>query len=110
MRFKGIVLEELQLNGDGSGDFYVPATEDLIKALDDIREGKGFNDLVKSLDNDVYYNFYVGFEPNKKEICLIGTANHSEKDDWENYTIPLSPEEKELLMFYIIDALAKEVG
>lgn len=110
MRFKGIVLDELQLNGDGSGDFYVPATEDLIKALDDIRADKGFTDLVKDHDNDVYYNFYVAFEPNKKEIRLTGTANESEKDDWESYTIQLSPEEKELLMFYIIDALAKEIG
>ena len=109
MRFVGIVLEELELNGDGGGDFIVPATEDLIDALDAIRKDKGFTDLVGNCDNDVYYNFYLRFNPATKEIELSGTANEADEDDWQNYIIDISPEEKEQLMFYIIDALAKEI-
>ncbi len=110
MRFKDVVLEGIQLDDDNSGNFYVPCTDDLIETMNDIRESRGNKDLVGvNYENDVWYNFFLIFVPAEKEIRLVGTANGSEKDDWISYDIGISSDEKELLMFKIIEALANEL-
>lgn len=91
-----------------SGDYSIPATDELIEIVNSKRKGYGYTDLVGSeYDNDVYYNFYLIFNPKENFISIEATCNHGENDDFVAYTIRLSPEEKEMLMFKVIEDLAK---
>lgn len=111
MRFENIELEELQIAGDGVGSYYIPATDELVQWTNDTREQYGFTDLVGvDYDNDVYYDYYLIFNSAKKEFNLSCTCNHGEKDDYAVYDIPLFAEEKEMLMFKVINELTKEIG
>ena len=70
---------------------------------------QGNTDIV-SIDNDneVYYTFYLYFDADKKEIKLQAECNHGEKDDYVWYELPLSVEEKEMLMFMVIKHFIEE--
>ena len=108
MRFEDIELEEVELNGDGSGDFNIPATEDLIEAMNKIRSRNGNTDLVGvDYDNDVYYNFYLVFQPDERDITIYATSNNGEKDDFVGYSNTLTDQEREMLMWKVIKELAK---
>ena len=110
MRFEDIELQELDINEEDGGNFEVIATDELIDLLNEMRARDGNTDLVGvKYDNEVWYNFYLVFRTNKKEIILFGTANNSEEDDWCTYYIDLTPEEEKMLMFKVIDELVKEI-
>lgn len=110
MRFKDIVIHNSDLNYPldeksfcgYSGDFTVDATEELIATANKIREMDGFTDF-PSEDNDIYYNFYLAFSCLKEEIVLSFSVAYREHDDYYDYEINLSPEEKTMLLFKIID-------
>lgn len=110
MRFTNIKLEDLELNYDNTGNFYVPATDELVEIVDKIRAREGYTDLVFGLeDNDVYYNFYLEFDAPNQEIGMQAICNNGEEDDYASYNIPLFPEEEKMLMFKVIGALAQEI-
>ena len=108
MRFKNITLEELILDGRNKGNFIVPATDELIELINECRRNKGITDLVgNEYENDVYYNFYLIFDTDKREVKLQAVCNHGEKDDYMEYGIELFPEEERMLLFKIIKELTK---
>ncbi len=110
MRFENIELEELILDADWNGTYYVPATEELVEIMNDIRSGLGYTDLVSAeYDNEVYYDFYLEFNTKDKWITLQGECAHGEKDDYVWYDILLTDEETTMLLYKIIETLAKEV-
>ena len=114
MRFKDIVIYDPDLNYTldensfygYSGDFMVDATEELITTANQTRKRSGFTDFPSGC-NDIYYNFYLAFSCDKEEIMLRFSVDHSEHDDYYDYEINLFPEEKTMLLFKIIDCLAK---
>lgn len=109
MRFKDIKLENLDTdlgNGANEGNYVIPATNELIEITNEIRKRQGNTDLVGvDYENDVYYTYYLYFNTDKKEITLQASVAHGEKDDYVWYTIELLPEEKEMLMWKIIEDL-----
>lgn len=109
MRFKNIKLESLDTdlgNGEYDGNYVVPATDELIEITNEIRKRQGNTDLVGvDYENDVYYTHYLYFNTDKKEITLQASVAHGEKDDYVWYTIELLPEEKEMLMWKVIEDL-----
>lgn len=110
MRFANIQLESLDLDFENAGNFYVPATDELVDLTNSIRKRQGNTDLVGvEYDNDVYYNFYLMFDIAKQEIHLQANCNYGEKDDWVWYEIQLFPEEERMLMFKVIGALVQEL-
>ena len=110
MRFTNIKLEDLELDCDNTGNFYVPATDELVEIVDKIRAREGYTDLVFGLeDNDVYYNFYLTFDAPNQEIGIQAICHHGEEDDYAPYCIPLFLEEEKMLMFKVIGALVQEL-
>lgn len=110
MRFTNIKLEDLELDLENNGNFYIPATDELVEAVDKIRSRQGYTDLVFGLeDNDVYYNFYLTFDAPNQEIGIEAICHHGQEDDYESYYIPLFPEEEKMLVFKVIGALVQEI-
>lgn len=109
MRFKDIKLECLDTDmGDGNceGNYIVPATDELIDAVNKIRERQGNTDLVgEGFENDVYYTYYLHFNADKQEIDLQASVAYGEKDDYVWYVIDLFPEEKQMLLWKVIGQL-----
>lgn len=100
-RFTNLDICDLLIDEDGKGNYYAVADEQLIDWIETLRKANGYTDFL-SMDNDIYYNFYVNFDFAKKEIKLVGVANNTEKDDYENYECKLTSEEKEYIMWLII--------
>lgn len=106
MRFKNVVLLDIDLNNENSGDYEVLATKELIEITNKIRERQGNTDLVGvDLDNDVYYTYYLCFDTNKQEISLNVSVANSKKDDFAYYVIDLFPEEKEMFLWKVVREL-----
>lgn len=112
MRFKNISLLNIDLelgNGAPDGNFEVPATDELIDVVNAMRRRAGNIDIVTSEHkNDVYYNFYLYFNPIEKEINLFAICNHGKLDDYKQYDIQLFPDEERELLYKIIEALVGE--
>ena len=113
MRFEKIILNSLDTNianGEYSGNYIVPATDELIKITNKIREQQGNTDLVGiDYENDVYYTHYLCFDAEKREITLQAEVANGEKDDYTWYTIELLPEEKEMLIWKVIIELLVDI-
>ncbi len=108
MRYENLIIQNLDLNGK-TWNYECLSTDELIETANNIRREKGYSDLVSAEnDNDVYYNFYLQFTPDSKQLELIATCNNGEKDDWVAYSLPVTPKEKERLLFKIIEALLNE--
>ena len=63
---------------------------ELIEAMNKLRKSLGYTDLVGTYENDVYYNFYVDYNPQTDKIKICGVVNNSEHDDWESYELTIS--------------------
>lgn len=111
MRFEDVRLESLDLDcGDYEGSYCVPATDELIDITNTIRKRAGNTDLVGvGYDNDVYYNHYLLFNTATKELSLQASVAHGEKDDFTWYNIDLFPEEKEMLLWKVVNELLNEL-
>lgn len=109
MRYTDIELNEFMLDEDNSGSFIIPDTDELVEMLDNIRKEKGYTDMVNNLENEVWYNFYLFFDISKKELSLAGTCNNSEHDDWEEYQLPISKDEKTMLLWKILEQFVKQI-
>ena len=99
MRFINIKLEDLELDLENNGNFYIPATDELVEIVDKIRKRQGYTDLVFGPveENDVYYNFYLTFDAINQEINIEAICHNGQEDDYESYYIPLFPEEEKML-------------
>ena len=110
MRFENLELRDLDIDDDGASYLVEDLTDEIVDATNKIRLRQGNTDLVRAdMDNEVWYNCYLCFNTTKREITLEATANNSEKDDYETYSIELLPEEKEILIWQVVEALLKEV-
>jgi len=111
MRFTNIKLEDLELDLENNGNFYIPATDELVEIVDKIRKRQGYTDLVFGPveENDVYYNFYLTFDATNQEIGIEAICHHGQEDDYASYYIPLFPKEEKMLMFKVIGALVQEL-
>ena len=108
MRYENLIIQNLDLSGK-TWSYECLSTDELIEAANNIRREKGYNDLVSAEnDNEVYYNFYLQFTPDSKQLELIATCNNGEKDDRATYSLPVTPKEKEILLFKTIKALLNE--
>lgn len=106
MRYESLEFTDVEINID-SIDLQISPTDELIDITDNIRKEKGYTDLF-SIDNDIYYNFYVVCYPDKNEIGILATCNYGKFDDYANYELPMTSEEKENVMFQIIKEIIKE--
>lgn len=109
MRYENITLQNLEFVDEDQANYECLSTEELIDITNNIRKEKGYNDIVSTrLDNEVYYNFYLTFSFSKKKLELIATCNNSELDDWATYVLPMTPKEKEMLLFKVIETSINE--
>lgn len=87
------VLTEPEEYSDTDINFVVEDySGELIDAMDELRKSLGYTDLVGGkgwivLANDVYYNFYVDYNPKDDTVEISGTVNNGENDDWVSYEI-----------------------
>lgn len=80
MRFSDIKPTEFMVNDDGSGDFILETTGELMDLANDIRKKAGMTDLVTAdVDNEVWYNFYLAIDVNRRTGEIWFTSNNSDK-------------------------------
>lgn len=106
-RYYGLKLYGLMDDGNGKISFDVLITDSLIEEMEKLRKEAGNTDFVTQ-DNEVYYNFYLEIDICKKIIQLTGVCNHGEKDDYQEYILPLTDKEQKDLLFLAIKEL-KEI-
>lgn len=92
------------------GNIVLCTTDELISITNEIRKNKGYTDLVGTkYKNDVYYNFYLLFNTKKKSIKIEAVCNYGEKDDKACYELPITKEEKENIMWKLINMLTTDI-
>ena len=92
------------------GNIILCGTDELIEITNNIRKEQGNEDLVGvNYDNDVYYNFYLMFNTNKKEVSIQAVCNYGEKDDEVWYKLPMTDEEEKNVMYVLIECLTREL-
>lgn len=106
-RYYGLKLYELMDDDNGKISFNVLSTDPLINEMEKLRKEAGNTDFATA-NNEIYYNFYLVIDIYKKIIQLIGVCNHGEKDDYQEYTLPLTDKEEKDLLFLAIEEL-KEI-
>lgn len=110
MRFEDIDLTDLDSTDTHIGSYVVLPTDELIDITNTKRMEQGNTDLVGTgYENDVYYSYYLHFNTLKMEINLQSEVHHGEKDDFVWYNIELSPEEKNYLLWKIINSLLVDI-
>lgn len=111
MRYENLKFQDIDIdfvNSIDKVDWQIEATNELIEITNQIREKKGYKDLVKiDCDNEVYYNFYLvcSFSIHSMEILAI--CNHGESDDFATYSLPMTYEEKENILFQLVKELIR---
>lgn len=92
-------------------DWLIEYNQELEDIINKIRQDKGFTDLPKDEDNEVYYDYYLLYSryPNnpKKNVGISVTVQQSEKDDKAIYDIPLTDFE-EMKLLEIAEKMIKE--
>lgn len=116
MRYKNINIDDFDVdcldftNKELEGNVILCGTDELIEITNNIRKERGYTDLVQvDCDNQVYYNFYLVFNTNKKEVSIQAVCNYGEKDDEVWYKLPMSREEERTVLFTLIKYLANEL-
>lgn len=116
MRYKNITTYFIDkdflcfTSDEHEGDIVLVETDELINLTNEIRKKQGNTDLVGiEYDNEVYYNFYLMFDTEKKSISIQAVCNYGEKDDEVYYELPMTDEEKENLKWRLINMLATEI-
>ena len=116
MRYENITADFIDryflcfTSDEHEGDIVLIATDELIDLTNKIRKEQGNTDLVGiEYDNEVYYNFYLMFDTEKKSISIRAVCNYGEKDDEVYYELPMTDEEKENLKWILINMLAAEI-
>ena len=97
-------------NEEHEGNIILVATDELIDITNKIRKQQGNTDLVGiEYENDVYYNFYLMFNTDKKTVSIQAVCNYGEKDDEVYYELPMTKEEKLNVIWKLINMLATEI-
>lgn len=97
-------------NDEHEGNIILVATDELIYLTNEIRKEQGCTDLVGiEYNNEVYYNFYLMFDTEKKSISIQAVCNYGEKDDEVYYELPMTDEEKENIKWKLINMLTTEI-
>ena len=111
MRYDNLKFQDIDIdfvNSIDKVDLQIEATDELIEITNNIRKKKGYNDLVAvGCDNDVYYNFYLVCCPEKKQVEILAICNNGELDDFEDYLLPITNEEKANILFQLIKELIR---
>ena len=106
MRFENLVLEDYEINSCII-DFDIEDTDELIDITNYIRKKNGNTDLVgNEYDNEVYYNFYLICYPDERRISILAICNNGENDDFCDYLLPITNEERENLLFQVTKKLS----
>lgn len=116
MRYENLIVDVVDVdfldftNEECEGNVVLYGTDELIDITNDIRKEFGYTDLVEvDCDNNVYYNFYLVFNVNRKEVSIHAVCNYGEEDDEVWYKLPMTTEEERNVMFVLIECLAKEL-
>lgn len=109
MKYKNLVFEDMELN-EVSVNLQIQSTNEMIEITDNIRKEKGYKDLVGTADdNEVYYNFYLDCHQEDRKIKIFAVCHHGEHDDYAEYELPITEEERENILFQLIKELVKEI-
>ncbi len=116
MRYKDISADFIDrdflcfTSNEHEGNIVLSPTDELVDLTNNIRKEQGNTDLVGiEYDNEVYYNFYLMFDTEKKSISIQAVCNYGEKDDEVYYELPMTEEEKENVKWKLINMLATEI-
>lgn len=116
MRYKNITTDFIDkdflcfTNNEHEGNIVLVATDELVNITNEIRKNRGYTDLVGiEYENDVYYNFYLMFDTDKKIISIQAVCNYGEKDDEVYYELPMTEEERKNVTWKLVNMLAKEL-
>nr|DAD82987.1 MAG TPA: hypothetical protein [Siphoviridae sp. ctXZx16] len=108
--FNDINCLDFTSNNGSEGNFIINTNDELIDIVNAIRKEQGNIDLVDVNDNnEVYYNFYLLFDIEKKTVSIQAVCNHGEKDDEVWYELPMTEEEKTNVMWKLVNMLAKVI-
>lgn len=105
MRYENLPFTDVDYSGI-EFDLEIMSTSELIAIVDDMRKQKGYTDLSYG-DNDVYYNIYAICSPRKNKIKLVAICNNGELDDYAQYELPMTSEEKEIVLSQAVDFWSK---
>ena len=116
MRYKNITTDFIDTDflcftsDEHEGNIVLVATDELIDITNEIRKKHGYTDLVGiEYENEVYYNFYLMFDTEKKTISIQAVCNYGEKDDEVYYELPMTEEEKINVIWKLVNMLATEI-
>lgn len=106
MRYENLKFEYCEIDY-GILSLNIVATDELVDIVNNIREENGNTDLVEiEDDNEVYYNFYLMCYPDERKISIFAICNNGEKDDFFDYLLPMTNEERENLLFQVTKELS----
>jgi len=93
--------EDVMIEENVANYVLVAIKDEPIDAVDMMRIKNGHTDIAASSENDVYYNFYLNINLKTGEKTIEVTVNHSENDDWHEYSFKCSissPKLEQLLL------------
>lgn len=97
-------------SNEHKGNIVLESTDELVNITNQIRKEQGNTDLVgNEYDNEVYYNFYLMFDTDKKIISIQAVCNYGEKDDEVYYELPMTEEERKNVTWKLVNMLATEI-
>jgi len=106
MDVKGIVFEDFTHDTDVEFSFQCKGTKDLYDKCDQVRRLMGMTDFPEE-SNILYYNIYVIVNTEKESISLRFNINNSMEDDLKWYSIPLTIEQENMLLWKVIYELSE---
>ena len=116
MRYKNINADFIDTDflcftsDEHEGNIVLVANDELIDITNEIRKKHGYTDLVGiEYENEVYYNFYLMFDTEKKTISIQAVCNYGKKDDEVYYELPMTEEEKINVIWKLVNMLATEI-
>lgn len=116
MRYKNISADFIDTDflcftsGEHEGNIVLVTTDELVDITNEIRKKYGYTDLVGiEYENEVYYNFYLMFDAEKKTISIQAVCNYGEKDDEVYYELPMTEEERKNVIWKLVNMLATEI-
>lgn len=109
MHVENMVIQNFEWVEDEILSFEIQSTDELVDLADEIRELNGCTDRASSNDNDVWYNFTLNVNVVQEKVILWFTCNNGDKDDYANYDIEITDEEKIKFVWKAFRQFAKEM-
>jgi len=104
-----IIFEDLYINSNTNGDCQIYSSDELINLADNIRKANGRKYTIADCDGEMYYNFYLDYDTEKRKLDLKFTVIGGDEDNEEIYSIVLTKEDKKEMMWELIKWLHKNV-